>query len=66
MKKVDFRILSAIQCEHVENGQRCPKRLKQNLINRHPDAHECYTHWVLRLFPHLASKKLHKSFNQIN
>lgn len=40
MQKIDFRILSNLRCQ--EPG--CHKRLKQNLVNRHPEAKFCYRH----------------------
>jgi hypothetical protein len=38
--KLDFRILSNRRC-HFPG---CPKRLKQNLVDRNPDAEYCYEH----------------------
>jgi hypothetical protein len=39
-KKLDFRILSNRRCHFPD----CPKRLKQNLVDRNPDAEHCYKH----------------------
>ena len=38
--KLDFRILSNRKC-HFPG---CPKRLKQSLIDKNPDAEYCYKH----------------------
>lgn len=35
-KKKDFRILSDVGCED------CGRKLKQNLIDKNPDANKCY------------------------
>lgn len=52
MKK-DFRVLSNKKCED------CGKLLKQNLIDRNPDAKKCFKDWVLTKIPHMRFKRLH-------
>lgn len=39
-KKHDFRVLSKVKCAYPG----CPKKLKQNLIDKNPDAELCYNH----------------------
>ncbi|MCK9209200.1 MAG: hypothetical protein M0P61_00050 [Ignavibacteriaceae bacterium] len=41
MSKQDFRVFSTVQC--TEPG--CTKKIKQNVINRKPDADKCFRHW---------------------
>jgi hypothetical protein len=41
MSKLDFRVFSTVQC--TEPG--CAKKIKQNVINRKPDADKCFRHW---------------------
>jgi hypothetical protein len=43
--KHDFKVVSNIQC--VEKG--CETQLKQNLIDRNPDATRCYKHHMKRV-----------------
>lgn len=40
MKK-DFRVLSEVRCTEPD----CTKKLKQNLIDRNPDADKCFKHY---------------------
>lgn len=42
MKKLDFRTLSNKRCTHPG----CRKYIKQNVINRQPNAKLCYTHYM--------------------
>jgi len=41
MSKQDFRVFSTVQC--TEPG--CTKKIKQNVIERKPDADKCFRHW---------------------
>lgn len=43
MKKVDFRILSDKRCKI------CGRKLKQNLVNRKPDADFCYKDYMQQI-----------------
>ena len=54
MKKVDSKILSNCRCK--EPG--CHKRLKLNVILRHPDTEFCYKHWKLHKVEKKANKNL--------
>lgn len=48
--------LSNLRCKHPG----CYKRLKMNLIYKHPDAEFCYFHWVLnKIHQDNHSKRLH-------
>lgn len=51
MAKVDFRLLSNVQCQHYGDNGRCRKRLKQNLVNKIPEADRCYTHFIEDKYP---------------
>lgn len=41
MSKKDFRVFSNVQC--TEPG--CTRKIKQNVIDRKPDADKCFRHW---------------------
>jgi len=57
MKK-DYKVLSNKRCV------KCSERLKQNLVDRHPDAELCFKHWVLEKMPHLKYKRLHIKWSE--
>lgn len=54
-EKHHFSVLSEKTCVHPS----CTKRLKQNLVDKNPDAEMCYWHHIWETQPHLANKKLH-------
>ena len=47
-KKLPHTLLSDVQCSHQDEfHRRCQTFLKQNVVDRDPEADLCYKHWCI-------------------